>query len=116
MYWREYELQLLLVHSHSLHQMQHYLTPSVIYVMNWESEVLLVLDNLLCAQVAILLLLLHVGNIRLCYMLETPVPPSNSLVALPVSVIKKSWRCRSSIFKCLNAATLLGSGFDLVLL
>ncbi len=55
--WTESELQLVLVHSRSLHRMQHYLTPSVIFVMNWESEVLLVWINLLCAQVAILLLL-----------------------------------------------------------
>ena len=43
--WRESELQLFLVHSRSLHRMQHYLTPSVIYVMNWELEFLLVLDK-----------------------------------------------------------------------
>jgi hypothetical protein len=40
----------------------------------------------------------------------------NSLVALPVSVIKKSWRCYCNIFKCLNAATMLNSVFDLVIL
>jgi hypothetical protein len=49
-------------------------------------------------------------------MLEIPVPPSNSLMALPVSVIKKSWRCCCNIFNYLNAATLLGSVFELLLL
>ena len=45
MYWSESELQLFFVYSHSLHWMLHYLIPSVIYVMNWESDVLLVLDK-----------------------------------------------------------------------
>ena len=45
MYWSEYELQLFFVYSRSLHWMLHYLIPSVIYVMNWESDVLLVLDK-----------------------------------------------------------------------
>ena len=42
--------------------------------------------------------------------------PSKSLVALPVSLIKKSWCWCCNIFKCLNAATMLGSVFELVLL
>ena len=40
----------------------------------------------------------------------------NSLVALPVSVIKMSWWCCCNIFKCLNAATMLDFVFDLVIL
>ena len=86
MYWSESELQLFLVHSRSLHWMQH--DDPICHFMNGVSEVLLVLDNLLCSQVAILLLLLHVGKTpmmlvrqlnmlvayRLYYMLEIPVP------------------------------------------
>ena len=41
--------------------------------------------------------------------------PSKSLVALPVSLIKKTWRLLLQ-HKCLNAATMLGSVFELVLL
>ena len=106
--WRESELQLFLVHSRSLHRMQHYLTPSVIYVMNWESEDLLVLD-LLCAQVANCLYCLHVGGIPSVPHVGDSSTPSKSLVALPVSLIKKSWRLllqHIQVFECRNDAGL----------
>jgi hypothetical protein len=65
MYWSESELQLFFVYSHSLHWMLHYLIPFVIYVMNWKSDVLLVLDK---SSLMVSLLTLYFVQSHNCHM------------------------------------------------